>query len=84
MSDQIACRFEGCAGQMQPTDAVEHPKGEARIDLLACSVCGRRAAMMWEIADAWSAEAASWVEQEVAKRGAFFPSDYGGSGRDRW
>ena len=69
---------------MVPSDAVEHPKGEARVDLCACSLCGRRVALMWELTGAWSADAATWVEEEVAKRGSFFPQDYATEPRGRW
>lgn len=57
-------------------------KGGPVIELYACETesCGRKAALMYEPGREMTAEELSWVEQEVSRHGAFFPSDYGGGG----
>lgn len=48
-----------------------------------CEACGRKAALILEPATgAMTDSQKSWVEREVARHGAFFPSDYTGSRRN--
>lgn len=57
------------------------------IDTYQCpdEECARKAVVVFEPPGGLSEEDQSWVEREIARRGAFFPSDYrpGGAGRLR-
>lgn len=64
---------------MAATESVEHPGGAARVEAYACE-CGRKAVVMFEHKGGLTEDEQGWVEREVARRGSFFPGDYGGGG----
>lgn len=81
---QITCRYCAAAGVLGET--VTHPAGRHGpvIEFYACEACGAQAALQFAPQGGLSADDASWVEREVAARGAFFPADYrAGSGPNR-
>lgn len=53
------------------------------IELYQCvdASCGRKAVLMFEPKGGLSADQRGFVEREIARHGAFFPSDYTGSHR---
>ena len=77
-----------CGGLSARVEVVEHPKGRQgpQVEMYQCedTTCGAKAALMFEPVGGTDAEAASWVEKEVARRGSFFPSDFSGQRRGRW
>lgn len=53
--------------------------GPVRLEIYQCSVaaCGLKVALWWEIdGKALSPDQMTWVERQVAARGAFFPADF--------
>lgn len=72
-----------CGQEMQGNEKVNHPGGSCRIEVYACP-CGRKAVIMFELAGGLSVEEDDWVQREVARRGAFFPSDFSGGGQGRF
>lgn len=77
-SSSVLCL--SCRESMTPGETVAHPGGAAQLEVYDCISCGRKAVISYELRGELSAEEASWVEREVGRRGAFFPSDYGGGG----
>jgi hypothetical protein len=74
-----------CGGAMllegQP---IVPPKGKGpTVEMYQCEgeMCQRRAALIFEPEGGLTDEDRSWVEREVARRGAFFPADYTGGSR---
>lgn len=43
--------------------------------------CGRKAVVIYEPATGMDHDTRSWVDKEIARRGAFFPGDYVGRGK---
>lgn len=78
-----AVRCRACGSEMRPEDVVTPPTGTGPvIEMYQCpdDECARRAAVIFEPAGGMNDDDRSFVEREVARRGAFFPSDFGGGG----
>lgn len=79
----ILCRE--CGAAMEAAETVTPPRGRGpTIQMFQCPAeeCARRAAVIYEPAGGLSEDDRSFVEREVARRGAFFPGEYtGGGGR---
>lgn len=82
MSSESAVRCLNCGGDMRPEEVVTPPKGGPTIEMYECGndECKRRAALIFEPAGGMGEDDRSFVEREVARRGAFFPSDFGAAG----
>ena len=76
----IAC--QGCGLALARVEMVD--EGRVRFDLYRCSdpACARKVAVLFEPVGGLAPEEESFVKREIARRGAFFPSDLnqGGSG----
>ena len=75
-----------CGSRMSvPEETITQPSGGAIIEVYLCGseTCGRRAALVFEPQGGLSEDQQTWVEREIGRRGAFFPSDYGRSGPGR-
>lgn len=88
-ASESAVHCRRCGVPCALTEVVEHPSGHKGpvVEFYACQQegCGRRAAVTFEPDGGLDAEQATWVEREVARRGAFFPADYGvGRGGRGW
>lgn len=73
-------RCADCASAMARAEEVQHPTAKCRfLDFYQCQnpACQRRLVLQWERPDGvLTDEDRSWVDQEVARRGVFWPSDY--------
>lgn len=82
-NSESVVRCRACGTEMRAEDVVTPPKGSGPvIEMFQCpdEECARRAAVIFEPAGGMSDDERSFVEREVARRGAFFPSDFGSSG----
>lgn len=59
----------------------EQSEKSPRIEVLACAAGHGKVAVIFEMSDGRAPTDEAFVHREVARRGAFFPSDYTGSGR---
>ncbi len=76
-----------CGQPCACTEVIEHPQGKKgpQVEMYACEACGAKAGVFFEPLGGSDEEAATFVEREIARRGAFFPTDFtGGSGFRRW
>ena len=86
MAEPYVLTCPGCAGAMARVQEVRKD-GLGRpieVDLYKCGDddCARRVVVFFEPSGgALSADDRSWVEKEVGRLGAFFPSDYTGTRR---
>lgn len=73
----IAIPCPACGQPMARAEVVTQENGP-RIELYKCpdQDCGRRAALMYEPGGGLTESGRTFVEQEVARLGAFFPQDY--------
>lgn len=55
----------------------------AEVDIFVCqnASCVARVAVIWEPEGGYTEAQQTWIEREIARHGAFFPTDY--TGRDR-
>ena len=55
------------------------------VDLYKCGneECGRKAVIIYEPTGGYSEDQQTFIQKEVARRGAFFPSDFTGGNRFR-
>lgn len=74
-----------CDSVMKCVEVVTSPGNGPRIEMFQCPLdtCGLKAALMFEMMGGITDEQRSWVEKEVARRGSFFPVDFGGGGGPR-
>lgn len=76
MADEALIRCVSCRDVLTRQHEQAHPDGSAHLEFYACNGCGRKLALFWEMTgQGASPETQSWVEREVAIRGAFFPND---------
>lgn len=78
----MTCYIEERHGTMLLVAEEKESEDGPRVEVYQCERgdCGRRVAVVYEPAGGMSEEQQSWVEREVARHGAFFPSDYRGGG----
>lgn len=71
---------QGCGGTLARVERVE--EGKTRFDLYQCAddSCRRKVAVIFEPVGGLAAEESTYIQREIARRGAFFPADYGSSG----
>jgi hypothetical protein len=73
-----------CGEQAKMGEVVEHIKGNEgpQIEMFQCpnERCGARVAVIHEPVHGSTPEQTSWVEEQVRRRGAFFPADFGAKG----
>lgn len=81
---EIAVPCPGCQAQMSRVQVVAQDKGP-RIELYKCAndECARKAALVYEPGTGLTQDQQTFIEREIARMGAFFPSDYTGSGLGR-
>lgn len=67
-----------CRAAMTRVGTKDHPDGTQHLEFYQCTAteCARRVCLWWELTGRPTEEQRSWVEREVARNGAFFPSDY--------
>lgn len=82
---EVVITCPSCFGAMSRREVVEQPSGVPgpRIELYQCvdAECARKAALMYEPGGGLTEDQKTFVEREVARLGAFFPSDYTGPHR---
>lgn len=82
---EVVITCPSCSGQMSRREVVEQKGGTPgpRIELYQCVdvECARKAALMYEPGGGLTDDQQTFIEREVARLGAFFPSDYTGSNR---
>lgn len=82
---EIPCPTEGLHGAMTRIHSETESERGPRIEIYKCAECSRKVAVVFEPAAAMSADQKNWVQQEIARHGAFFPSDFrNGPGVRRW
>lgn len=76
MSDPLTIPCHVCGRVMQRIE--EFREDRAAFDLYQCqqASCGRKTSIVFEPEGGPTPDERSFVEREVARRGAFFPSDY--------
>lgn len=74
-----------CGAEMDVASTVreDEQKRPLHIDMYRCPVdeCARKAVLVHEPSGGLAEDQRSFVEREIARHGAFFPSDYTGSRR---
>jgi hypothetical protein len=78
-TETIACRK--CGDTMDPTEQVTSPGDGPVIHFYVCARCDLKAVVMFEAVGGGTDEQQTWVEQEVGRRGSFFPNDWTGASR---
>jgi hypothetical protein len=75
---ELACI--ACKGPMVAREEVPYPGQGPKLEVYECAdeACHRKAVILFEPGGGLSDEERGWVEREVARRGAFFPSDFRG------
>ena len=76
-----------CHQPLQRQSALSTPQTDEgpRIDVYLCEACqAGKVAVLFELDGAHVAPYEGWVQREVARRGAFFPSDYTRGGMRNW
>ena len=81
MASALAVMCHACSATMALVLEVPNPEGMAdgvRIEVYQCSAdgCGRKVDVIYEPVTGLTEPEKTWVEREVARTGAFFPSDY--------
>ena len=76
------CRV--CQLQMELEDVVEQSETTPRIEVLKCPTGHGKIACVFELTFGGTAETEAFVQREIARRGAFFPSDYNRGGGRGW
>lgn len=84
MSDVLAIACQGCGEAMARVEEVD--QGKVRFDLYRCNMkdCARKVVVLFEPTGGLTPAEEPLVKREIARRGAFFPSDFnngGGFGR---
>lgn len=79
MSDPLRIPCPACTEPMARVEVVDEPR--VKLDTYRCNreACGRKAVVVFEPEGGLSEPEQSFVEREIARRGAFFPSDFTGS-----
>jgi ribosomal protein S27E len=70
----VAC--SRCGETMVVAEKVSTPGDGPQIEMHQCGNCNLRAALIYEPEGGLSEVQRSWVEQQIAQRGSFFPSDF--------
>ena len=91
MTDPLVVPCHVCSEPMARVETVGQTADGPAFDCYQCQVggCGRKVVVVFEPAGGLSAPQQTFIEQEIARRGAFFPSDHtfgsgrGGGGRGR-
>lgn len=85
MTREPVLRCPACESEMLVVERMrqDDQRRPLHIDLYRCPAeeCGRKAVVMFEPAGGLAEDQRTFVEKEIARRGAFFPSDYTGSRR---
>lgn len=79
-STSVICRK--CGDLMPQRETMDHPPGgldQPHIEAYECQRCSLRAVVMFEPVGGSNPEQTTWVEEQVAQRGSFFPTDWTGS-----
>jgi len=78
---QVVCH--ACGVLMLVANTIEQSESGPRIVLLQCpdASCGRKSALIQEPSSGMTQESENWVMREVARSGAYFPSDGRAPGR---
>jgi hypothetical protein len=65
---------------MERIEVVQGSESGPPFDMYRCgdSTCARKAVVLWEPKGGMNEDQANWIQQEISRRGAFFPSDYTG------
>lgn len=87
MADPQLLRCPRCAEPLKRQEEIPYGDGQMFLELYICTRdgCGQQFAGWWSLQGALSSEQQSWVEQQVMRRGAFFPADItGGRGPGRF
>ena len=77
----IACPNPDCEGrEMGRVSTADVPDQTGTLAQYECSMCGRRAAVIFNPIGGMSQASQSWVDNELRTNGYVFPADYTGSG----
>jgi hypothetical protein len=69
-------RCARCWEPMTAAEKVSAPADAPQIEMYDCERCHLRAGLIFEPVGGMNDVQRSWVEQQIAQRGSFFPSDF--------